>query len=47
MGFGILKSQLSLFVATLIRIGLVARMIGNQPPELANFLVGDTSQTYL
>jgi hypothetical protein len=40
MGFGILKAQLSLFVATRIRIGPVTRMIGNQPPELANFLVG-------
>jgi hypothetical protein len=40
MVFGILKAQLSFFVATRIRIGLVTRMIGNQPPGLANFLVG-------
>jgi hypothetical protein len=39
LGFGILKA-LSLFVATRIRIGPVTRMIGNQPPGLANFLVG-------
>jgi hypothetical protein len=40
MGFGILKARLSLFEATRIRIGPVTRMIGNQPPGLANFLVG-------
>jgi hypothetical protein len=40
MGFGILKAQLSLFVVTRIRIGLVTRMTGNQPQGLANFLVG-------
>jgi hypothetical protein len=40
MGFGIPKAQTSLFVVSRIRIGPVTRMIGNQPPELANFLVG-------
>jgi hypothetical protein len=40
MGFGILKAQLSLFVATRIQIGPVTRMIGNQPLGLANSLVG-------
>jgi hypothetical protein len=40
MGFGILKAQFSPFVATRIRIGVVTRMIGNQPPGIANFLVG-------
>jgi hypothetical protein len=40
MSFGILKAQLSVFVATRIQIGPVTRMIGNQPPGLANFLAG-------
>jgi hypothetical protein len=40
MGSGILKAQLSLFVATRIQIGPVTRMIGNRPSGLANFLVG-------
>jgi hypothetical protein len=40
MGFGILKTQLSIFVARRIQTGPVTRMIGNQSPGLANFLVG-------
>jgi hypothetical protein len=40
MGFGILKARIYLFVVSRIRIGPVTRMIGNQPPELANFLEG-------
>ena len=34
------RAQISSLVDTLIQIGLVTRMIGNQPPGLANFLVG-------
>ena len=37
---GIQKAQFSLFVGTLIQIGLVIKMIGNQPLGLANSLVG-------
>ena len=40
MECGIPKVQVSLFVATRIRIGRETRMIGNQPPGHANFLVG-------
>ena len=40
MVFGTLRAQISHFVATQMRIGRVTRMIGNQPPGHANFLVG-------
>ena len=40
MVFGILKGHVSLFVVIRMRIGREIRMIGNQPPGHANFLVG-------
>ena len=40
MVFGTRRDQIYFFVATLMLIGLVIRMIGNQPPGLANSLAG-------
>ena len=40
MVFGILKAQVSLLMDTRMRIEREIRMIGNQLPGLANFLVG-------
>ncbi len=40
MVFGILKAQVSFSMDTPMRIGRETRMIGNQPPGLANSLVG-------
>ena len=40
MGCGIQKAQVSLYVGTLIQIGLVTKMTGSLPQGLANLLEG-------
>ena len=40
LGCGIQRAPISLLLVTLIQIGLVARMTGNQPLGHINFLVG-------